>query len=241
MQTIARRTLGLVLAVLLVGGALTAPATAEPPDQCAMPVSERTEAWTCFEADAAAPAARTDEATAAASRWCRPIGAVPGCWQVGSNRARAQFHSNNIAFGWGSTTVGRVSLDYYWTLSGPSIIAKPVQVRNTAPTISTTFKGYIMNGARDVVGSVKNRCNDRDYGPTGAGALRQWTGGCTIYDNDSWDHESVIETQWRMVGYPGYWFIYIKSPVAHSNDKEIYLFTDHEDLPGMPWGAGHAG
>ena len=49
----------------------------------------------------------------------------------------------------------------------------------------------------------------------------------------------MIEVRWQVVGYAGYWYLYVKSPVAHSSDKQYYTFTDH--LPGLPWGADHAG
>ena len=93
--------------------------------------------------------------------WCRPLDVPPECWQVDpDNRVYASFHLDGVEYGVDNSVVGRVIVIANWTLSGAAIIAKPIQVRNTRATISTVFRGYVMDGSRNVVGSTKNRCKD---------------------------------------------------------------------------------
>lgn len=175
-----------------------------------------------------------------ATYWCRPEAISPEHWQVDpDNRVYASFHLDRIEYGHNRQTVGHVRLTANWTLSGPALLARPIQFWNSQETIATLFRGYVMDGTRRDLGTTVNRCYDGRYGITSAGSLRQWLPkGCTLYDNASKHHESVIEVRWKLSGYPGYWFVYVKSPVAYSQDRTLYLFTQH--LPVLPWGAGHA-
>jgi hypothetical protein len=222
---------------MMLGTSLTCTASgssATSPDQCSVPLNQRIGGWTCSTpATTASPSATTDS-------WCRLVGTTAGCWQVDlGNRAYAEFHTNNVLYGFGRTTVGTVNVGIFWKLSGPAIVTKPVQIRNSRPTSTLAFRGYVLNGPVGVIGSVKNTCRPGVYGAAAAGVLRQWTPtGCVIYDNESWDHEQLTQFEWTVPGWTGTWFIGFKSPVAHTEDKELYLFSNHRDLPGQPWFAG---
>ncbi len=142
-------------------------------------------------------------------------------------------------YGYGQATYGTINYGFFWTLSGPAIKAYPIQVRYSNTTSGTLFDGSIFNGPVGVVGSIKNSCEGAAFGTTLGGVLRTWTpSGCVAYDSDSWDHESVVEVSWYVPGHSGRWWCYIKSPVAHSTDKQLYLFRADAGLSGDPWSAG---
>lgn len=105
---------------------------------------------------------------------------------------------------------------------------------------SWLLDGSVLNGAVGVVGSVKNSCPSGVFGSSSAGVLKTWTpSGCVVYDNASWDNEMAVQVSWYEPNYPGRWWCYIKSPVGHSDDKQLYLFRSDAGLPGDPWSAGY--
>lgn len=118
--------------------------------------------------------------------------------------------------------------------------ATVVELDTRRTTTHHQFDGTVWNGAAGVVGSLKNSCPLAYYGLTAAGSLRQWTpNGCACYDSESYDHEGVLDISWWDPAYQGRWWTYVKSPVAHSSDHQIFLFSASAALPGNPWSAGY--
>jgi hypothetical protein len=124
-----------------------------------------------------------------AEYWCRPLDVPPDCWQIDPDRrAYASFHLDGVEYGVDDVVIGRVILIMNWTLSGAVILARPIQVRNTRAMTSTVFRGYVMDGGRNVVGSTKNRCKDGRFGvsPAGdSGSGRRGAARCTTTTGSS--------------------------------------------------------
>lgn len=213
-------------------------------NQCSVPVSGRRGGWVCPPEVAGATATEVAPMSVtpmAVNQRCVVVG-VKGCWNVdASNRSFAYFYAAGMLYGCSTTVLGKVDFDFSWTLSGPAIKANPIRVKFTRATTHTNFEGSIFNGAVGVKGSIKNSCPAAYYGTTASYTYRQWLpSGCVAYDNESWDHESVIQVSWWDSAYRGRWWTYIKSPVAHSTDKQLYLFRSDVGLPGDPWSVGYA-
>lgn len=234
------------------------PATTMSAEQCGKPVSQRTGDWACEDTAVPAPTVRTKGPTTSAitpmtqsTGYCEIMTGTPGCWTQKTEDPDhvAYFNTKNgaygVLYGSGPTQLGRFELDTTWTVTG-GFMMSTVYIRNSHATTKTALDAWIENGARNVVGRAvtdvgeviwKNKLNGSMAAEAGRQVQFPKVGS---YDNGSWDHEAVNRVTWQLPGWAShYWWVRVKSPVAHTNDKEIYRFVHYDVLPGAKWSAGH--
>lgn len=75
-------------------------------------------------------------------------------------------------------------------------------------------------------------CSPNTRPAAAASALVSYPSGCKLYDKTSWDHNMVIQAGWTFSNYPGYWYVYVRSPVSHTTDNKIWRFHAASNLSG---------
>jgi hypothetical protein len=156
-----------------------------------------------------------------------------GCWSVFDDFF-AEFNTTSIYLGYGGSTIANVHFLVEWHLVGAQTTALPVQSRVSTYTVNTIFSGALANGATGVAGggSVKAECSPNTRPAATGGVLVSYPNGCKLYDATSYDHNMVIEGSWTFSNYPGYWYFYVRSPVAHATDKATFRFGQASALSG---------
>ena len=213
------------------------------PSNCTRPVERRRGAWVCPvipRASATASAPRAPMAAADVTRYCD---GVWGCWSIASPH-QAEFHSYTLNYGRNGTVLGHSS-DYHVIWKTGSVTYN-TSAQN-AITLSTSseyivFSGSLFNGARDRVGSQISVCTDVDYGRTTVPAnyrIQSPTPYCLLADNRNYDHNMASQLSFQIPGYSGYWYIYARSPVAHTGVLGgRYTFSYADLLPADRASAG---
>ncbi|MFL6163199.1 MAG: hypothetical protein ACJ74U_13330 [Jatrophihabitantaceae bacterium] len=62
-----------------------------------------------------------------------------------------------------------------------------------------------------------------------------WPNGYKAYDYNNWDHNVLTEFSWSVPGAPGYFWMYVRSPVSHTTQRglgAIYRFGSSLKFPG---------
>ena len=169
---------------------------------------------------------------------------VWGCWYV-ITANQAEFHSYELAYGRGGTVLG-YSTNYHviWK-TGTTTYNTSAQ---NAITLSSAmhhvvFSGSLFNGARGRVGSIISTCTPVLYrggasAPAGT-RIQSPTPYCLLADNRNYDHNMVSQLSFFLPGQSGYWYIYARSPVAHTGTLGgRYRFSHADVLPADRFGAG---
>lgn len=242
---------GLALAILLTGPAPEANATPARPvpaatakpasstDQCSKPVSKRVGRWTCYAASTTSSAV-APQLTSTQTGWCDN----GGCYERYDD-FHVDYNSRDLYFGYGTRTLGFEHHYVNWQLVGSRITAKPAQYFVSIATASNTFSGSLLNAAPGRGGSVIPGTLEpgRNFGYSQSFTVIRWLpNGFTSYDNTQWDHSQVIEFSWKVPGYPGYWYSYVKSVCSHTQQRNvqgaIYRFDPVTGVPANPYGSG---
>lgn len=108
------------------------------------------------------------------------------------------------------------------------------------------FRGALSNGAVGVPmgGSVIHQTQPQFVeGPILVGRPSNLPNpsGMVLEDRRMDDHNYVVQISVEFSEYPGYWYFYARSPVAHYDDddpNDIYRFQGPDKLPGNPNDAG---
>jgi hypothetical protein len=170
------------------------------------------------------------------SEWCNGW----GCWSVLSD-FYADFFSNSIVLGWNNQTIATVRFLAEYRVRGNQTAARPVQSTVSVYTVNTVFSGALFNGANQVpkeVASTIGTCSPRVKGAAAAHQLVSYTRGCVLYDSRNYDHNMVVQASWSLSGYPGYWYFFVHSNVAHFDASGLYRFHYATDLMGGSVGGG---
>jgi hypothetical protein len=156
-----------------------------------------------------------------------------GCWSV-YNDFFAEFYGTTINFGYGGKTIANLHFLVEWHLQGAQSLALPVQARVNRYTVNTLFSGGLFNGAKGVKGggSVIHTCSPNSRPAAAASVVVSYPKGCKLYDNHNLDHNEVVQGSWTFSNYPGFWYFYVRSPVAHAPDKATFRFHDASNLSG---------
>jgi hypothetical protein len=154
---------------------------------------------------------------------------------------RADFRSVRGAWGIGPRVLGHHEHEVAWQLTGSQMRAKPVFYENSVATVDVVFTGDLLNAAPGKPGTpVDGAFNIYTAGDVPAGVRRAWRpNGFKSYDDANFDHVQVIQFSWKLPGYDGYWYAYVKSPNATSPGKDVYRFRDVDQLPADPFGGGY--
>lgn len=205
-------------------------------DQCAKPVSQRTGAWIC---PGSAPAATVSPNEG----WCD----IDGCYTL-YNKYDIDFNSKTGYWGYGSWTAGTCQYFLEWKLDGRyAITAKPVRLTTSIPVTNVHFTGDLFNPPP---GSDGTEIPGKFY-PASAGnssGVIQWPfpdQGYTAWDQQNYNRTSVVEVTWSLPDYPGYWFLYAKSPISSNGNGNNtppfnnFYFRGVNQLPAHPFVGGY--
>jgi hypothetical protein len=209
---------------------------------CALPAAQRNGGWMCVEsADAGSAAASLPSAIAASDVHCH---AGFGCWYV-DNPHRAEFFSDHLSYGFGGVTLGTTDYHVLW---GTGVTSYNTS-NQSAMTISgdsefIVFSGSLFNGAHGVVGTEIGRCADVDYAGgaevPGGHRFASPTPYCELGDKRNFDHNMAAQLSFQDPEEPGYFWIYAKSPVAHTATLGgFYTFSHSDILPLNAFGSGY--
>lgn len=195
----------------------TAPLGGSGADQCSLQLSARTGAWVCpTDPSATGGVAPADTAS------CNSDGA---CWYVTDN-----YHAHNNMqgwFGWGDTTLGNLTYSQRHSLNGAQFITKP-DLHTSTSLQNLEAQGDLLHGDPGTIGTpVDGQTDYTSKSSLAAGGdwLPWGSNGYTGYDIAKLYHANVVEVSWNKGSYPGYWFMYMKAPIADdSNGNNIYDF-----------------
>jgi hypothetical protein len=203
-------------------------------DQCSKPVAQRTGAWFCPQTDK--PAAK---ATPAETGFCN----FSGCYTEYDNR-HIDFQSDTDYWGYGSWTAGTVSFKTEWSLDGgTAITAKPVILTTSIPVTNVHFTGDLFNPPPGKVGTEIPGKYYASSAGNSSGTI-SWPfpdAGYTAWDSDNYNRTCVIEASWALPDYPGYWYVYVKSPIASNGNGRntppfgAFYFRGADQLPATPF------
>jgi hypothetical protein len=200
-------------------------------EQCGAALSRRVGNWVC-------PAPRTGVAAR------RPgVNATGYCDVWGCRYRYSDFSADADAtgiYGFGGTMLGEVKVLAEYQLTGAQTWSKPVQYTNTRATRNVVFTGDLLNAAPGADGSqVDGAWSLYLAGNVPANTMRTWDpNGYKSYDNTMWDHSQVHQWSFEVDGYPGYWYLFVKSTCTHTNDKATYRFYAVDQVPANATGGG---
>jgi hypothetical protein len=210
-------------------------------DNCAVAVGQRRGGWVCRLAGQTAVQGDRALAAAAMDGYCDNVW---GCWYV-INPHQAEFHSYQLANGKNGTVLGYSENYHVIWKTGSTTYNTSAQNAITLSSSSThvVFSGSLFNGARNKVGSIISTCTPVLY-KNGASApagsrIQSPTPYCLLADRRNYDHNMAAQLTFFLPGQSGYWYIYARSPVAHTSALgSFYTFSHSDVLPADRFGAG---
>jgi hypothetical protein len=189
--------------------------------QCSKPLAERAGGWSCRTA---------------------PVAAVTGyCNASGCYKRYDDFHVDwatvgSFTYGYGGSVVGSGNAYMNWQLAGPNTTSYPARVKLSSSTTDMVGSISLLNGAQNTTGGSLLKgpyicCSPEWNRPHGPNITYAWPADRKIItrDDTAWDNNSVVEFSWTVPGYPGYWFMWVRSVVSHttlrnSGGNSIYRF-----------------
>lgn len=215
---------------------LGAAQNASAADQCAKPVSQRTGAWLCV-------GTKATLASPQSTGFCN----FAGCYTEYDNR-HIDFNSNTDYWGYGGHNIGTVQFFLEWSLDGGyAITAKPVRLTTSTPVTNVHFIGDLFNPPPGATGTEVPGKYYASSAGNSSGVI-SWPfpdQGYTAWDQQNFNHTCVIEATWSLPDYPGYWYVYAKSPIASSGNGRNtppfnnYWFSGISKLPADPFAGGY--
>lgn len=113
------------------------------------------------------------------------------------------------------------------------------QIRPSVRTTSAFFLVSLWNGAEGVVDAgseldFKIYSNQSSVAP---GGLRSCScaSRAVLRDNDNYDHNARAEVSVSIQGQQGFWYFYVRSPVAHRDGPPAGQATIYRFRPGGPF------
>lgn len=215
--------------------------------QCGKPVGERSGPWFCgarnssLEVRAKRALRIADDET----QYCPPpasSGDPQGCWAVGDDKISTYGTAEGV-YGFDTEFIGYGLVVYDVTLNGAQSVSNPVYFESTADISSITLEGERLYYSAEYPGG--NGVNGGDSynfitgGPQAAGDHFQWLpNGYKAYENTVAHGGVVHQATWTVDGYPGNWYIYVKTPIFDMTSSS-YRFTTPQNLGTDPIGAGY--
>ncbi len=212
--------------------------------QCSLPIASRVDAWACQQSPRVPSAAPDPQARAAAvSEYCDP--SFGGCWRQYDD-FRADYEVN-VIFGADDQIIGQGTGYVEWQLAGPYTSIRNAYLTSHDAVLSrVVFSGALQNGAVGVEngGSLIHKTQPQFVNgphivgnPVHPGDLSKFT----LEDRKMDDHNYAFQISAEFSEWPGYWYFWVRSPVAHYDEEDpddIYRFQGAGQLPGNPVGAG---
>jgi len=139
-----------------------------------------------------------------------------------------------------SGLLGYATADITWKLSGAQSWSSIVKWRATSQTRNVVFSAAMYNGAAGVPHGGSVLSHTRSWSPStpvaGPETTISWRpNGYKAYDYTMWDHNVLTEFSWSVPGAPGYFWMYVRSPVSHTTRRgfgAIYRFGSYLKFPG---------
>jgi hypothetical protein len=191
-------------------------------EQCSKPVSEREGPWVCGPEGGVIT-------TQDAGTQCNAVGA---CWQIPPTTF---YRANNWVdgfFGYGDDVLGSADMYSSNHLNGAQMRTRTYFVSDTS-TADLTAEGDLLYGDQDSGGQPIDSQYEFKVDSGQAASNKWWpwgstsTSGYRSYDTVRGNHANVIQYTWGKGGYPGHWWIYMKSVIATDPDNNnIYRFLD---------------
>ncbi len=212
--------------------------------QCSKPLAQREGAWACPNTTGTTAGATGQAREISTGTYCLPTG-LGGCWHVYDD-FKADY-AVKVFFGRGPEVIGSGDALIEWTLSGPyTNVPRARIVSNDVAIGRAIFRGALSNGAVGVPmgGSVIHQTQPQfAEGPilVGRPANLPDPSAMVLEDRRMDDHNYVVQISVEFSEYPGYWYFYARSPVAHYDEddpNDIYRFQGPDKLPGNPNDAG---
>jgi hypothetical protein len=206
-------------------------------DQCSKPTAQRTGAWIC---PGTAPASTVSPQS---QGWCD----IDGCY-TWYDKYHIDFNSKTGYWGYGSWTAGTCQYYMEWSLDGRyAITAKPVRLTTSIPVTNVHFTGDLFNPPP---GSDGTEIPGKYYASSAGNSsgVIQWPfpdQGYTAWDQNNYNRTSVVEATWSLPDYPGYWFLYAKSPISSNGNGSNtppfnnFYFRGVDQLPAHPFVGGY--
>lgn len=216
-------------------------------DQCSLPIDQRSGAWVCLDqSTSSAPAststsARTLSPGAIVNGSCNTEG---GCWFV-----RDQHHAHDYMsgeFGYNKNQLGKVRYTQYHSTSGPLMTTRSY-FRPTTSIRAVEAEGQMLYGRHTTIGTpIDSSTKYAERSRMAAGDT--WfpfnsTDGYKYSYKNYVNHANVIEVSWKKGTYTGYWYVWLKSPIAVDPDNNnSYTFKSdtwrYLASEGAGWRAG---
>ena len=215
-------------------------ATTDP--QCALAPAQRVGSWVCDDAATSSGSTTSQPSSAMVGRegYC----SATGCWNRLDDLVASW--SADFTYGWGSTRLGTGTASITWKLAGARSYSKPIRWKASGQTRNVVFSAAMFNGAPGVPHGGSEIRKSRSVSPStavvGPDTSVSWSpNGYSFYNNTMYDHNVVTEFSWNVPGYPGYWYLYVRSLCSHTKtlgSSAQYRFGSLTDLPGDKASAG---
>jgi hypothetical protein len=262
-EAVVRSRLGYTLLTLVLGISLLSPATAyarpapvhanahsgASADQCTLPLSQRVGAWWCLNSVGGADTASTSRMVTPKvlpgpdpGGWCYLNATASGCYYPSNNNTTMKASATGF-YGYGSTFLGDVTYTVQWQLNG-HMLSKLQGSLSTTGTVEVVYYEASFQRALSNSDGASTTTLFTTQSPTdpllpGGGTFTwakpnpQWVD--TRYAN----YVAEISPSWEVAGYPGYWWINVKSPIWHcaSSTSPCYFTTN---LPALAVQGGYS-
>lgn len=204
--------------------------------QCALPLSSRKGGWVCPLPGAKTTALRHPSslrhpAAAQNQEYCNSS----GCYYEYDD-FHVDFQSDPLVFGYSNDVITDGDAYVNWQLDGARTTSNPARIRTNAVVQDVIFSGDLQNGAVGVNNGgdvVSNASPVVLNGPFTPDTYISWpNGGYVNYDSHNDDHNTAVEASINFPNEPGTWYYYVRSPVSHTTDHEIWRFQGPDQLPG---------
>ena len=231
-------------------GRATTQAAADAVDQCSVALADRTGAWVC------PPDPATTAATAhfkSGSRvtpyttigdggggWCAVQGNGSSCYTRSSGNTVTDANVSG-QYGYGSRVLGSVWFTVQWRLNGHQLARMSGTWSSTGTVDAFYYEAALdrvtsnSNGAS--VGSPQlNATTSPEQPVISGGHTYSWTAPAW-FNNAYSNYTGEIAPSWEVSGYPGYWWMNVRSPIYHCASKtSACYFTGN--LPAGAFSAG---
>lgn len=215
-------------------------------DPCTLPPADRTGTWACPTSTAAgqmrwsATAVPNVLPPVGGSGFCTSQGTTSDCYTTPTSNMTVQSAHVVGVYGYGSKTLGQASYDVQWRLNGHQVTTT-TNWDSTGVVDNFYFQAQIDRTSTLASGATTYPVTSTVTGPTTsvARANRSITWSNSAYDNSWTRYTSEVGSSWEVVGYPGYWYLNVRTPIyTCASSTSACYFSKY--LPAGAVSAGYA-
>jgi hypothetical protein len=227
--------------------------TGDTANQCSLTIADRTGPWVCADETpvtvTSSNGARKmgssvtitpDSLPTEGGGWCDAGANDTGCYER-PDSTTADAHVAGT-YGYSTKVLGEVDYSLVWKLSGYTLSKMQGTWESTG-----SVTGFIYEGQLDWVSS---NTDGASVGPV-AGSYRQsssrsiakktsftWNYGQRFDDAHS-NYTGELGPSWGVSGYPGFWWMNVRSPIYHCSDSRTVVCQFTVNLPAKPITGGY--